>query len=190
MINFINLNKTKENRLVFSNPGHYVVFFRNLSGKFDFEIKNCDINLDIYGLFIGKNKASYQVETVQSHQYPDSKSNLLIKGVFSDRAAFDYQGLIRIDKIAKNSHAYQKNQNLVLSKDVFVETKPYLEILNNDVLCTHATSTGGLNEEEKYYLMSRGLTSQKAEKLLINGFVNEIFGKIKEKTQNLDVKHT
>lgn len=179
-MNFINLNKTKQSTLILNKPGDYLAFFHNLSGKFIFDIQNENINIDIYGLYTGQDKESYKVETIQNHRNPNSKSNLLIKGVFNGQAEFNYQGLIRIEKAAHNSYAYQKNQNLVLSKHVFIESKPYLEILNNDVFCTHGSTTSGLDEEEKYYLMSRGIKLREAEKLLVQGFINEILEKIKK----------
>lgn len=180
MVTFINLNKIKKNNLDIKNPGKYIVFFKNLSGKFIFELKAKRINLDIYGLFIGKNKEIFRVETVQRHLEPESTSNLLIKGVFYDESKFIYQGLIRLEKKAQKSHAYQKNQNIIMSDKCFVDSRPFLEILANDVFCTHGSTTGKLNENQIYYLKTRTLDKKNAEKLLIGGFINEIPDKIKQ----------
>src|SRR3990167_2007258 len=113
--NFINLNKTRLEKIIINKAGKYVVFFQNLSGKFVFELREKGINLDIYGLFVGKRKDRFQLETIQRHVAPESTSNLLIKGVFYDESKFIYQGLIRIEKEAQKSHAYQKNQNIIMS---------------------------------------------------------------------------
>lgn len=175
---FIKLNQIKEQPLAFNKPGNYLVYFENLSGKFEFIIKEKDVNLEIYGVYHGKNKDQFHVETIQHHLSPQSTSNLLIKGVFDNQCQFLYRGLIRIEKEAQKSHAYQKNQNLLLSPEVFVDSKPELEILANDVFCTHGSTTGYLNQEELYYLQTRGLTKKQAEKLIVNGFLSEIRSKI------------
>ncbi|MEK7177659.1 MAG: SufD family Fe-S cluster assembly protein, partial [Patescibacteria group bacterium] len=77
------------------------------------------------------------------------------------------------------SHAYQKNKNLILSSGVYVDSRPFLEILANDVFCTHGSTTGKINEESLFYLKSRGLNQKMAEELYISGFIQEIFDKIK-----------
>ncbi len=184
MKKIINLNKVKKKRLVFERPGFYLIFFKNLSGKFEFIIKEKNVNLEIYGVYQGNNKEKFQIETVQHHLAPQSTSNLLIKGVFDNRCQFFYRGLIRIEKKAQKSHAYQKNQNLLLSTDVFVDSKPELEILANDVFCTHGSTTGYINQEELYYLQTRGLTKKQAEKLIIDGFLSEIRSKIQSLSLN------
>ncbi len=175
---FFNLNQIKERRLIFNQSGDYLIFFKNLSGKFEFIIKEKDVNLEIYGVYQGKDQERFQIETIQHHLAPQSTSNLLIKGIFDDRCQFLYRGLIRIEKEAQKSHAYQKNQNLLLSPSVFVDSKPELEILANDVFCTHGSTTGYINQEELYYLQTRGLTKKQAEKLIIEGFLSEIRSKI------------
>lgn len=165
-------------RLSFTKPGAYQVFFKNLSGEFHFDIQSPGVNLEIYGLYIGKKSDQFHIKTFQNHKVGESTSNLGIKGVFFDQAKFFYQGLIRMEKDAQKSHAYQKNQNLILSDEAFVSSEPKLEILANDVFCTHGSTTGRLNEEQIYYLQTRGLSKKQAENLLIKGFIKEIEEKI------------
>lgn len=180
MTTFIDLNKRKTDKLVFDRPGKYVAYMYNLSGDFLFDIKSKNVDLDIYGLYVGKKSDDFRVNTVQLHDAPSSSSNLFIKGVFYDSSKFHYQGLIKIEKTGQKSKAYQKNQNLILSPDCFVESEPDLEILANDVFCTHGSTTGKLNQEEIYYLKSRGINQVAAEELLVEGFINEIKNKIKD----------
>lgn len=180
---FIDLNKTKQTKLTFNEPGNYTVFFQNLSGEFDFRIKASGVNLDILGLFVGKKSDNFELKTNQYHIYPNSTSNLLIKGVFDDQSKFIYQGLIKIEKSGQKSHAYQKNKNLILSSDVYVDSRPFLEILANDVFCTHGSTTGKINEESLFYLKSRGLNQELAEQLYISGFIQEIIDKIEPYSQ-------
>ncbi len=186
MVTFIDLNKQKKDRLIFNKPGDYVVFMHNVSGRFTFDIRTKEVQLDIYGLYIGKTKDDYSVHTIQNHSAPSSTSNLFIKGVFYDYSKFHYQGLIRIEKQAQKSHAYQKNQNIMMSPFAFIESKPYLEILANDVFCTHGSTTGRLNNEQLFYAETRGLDQEEAKQLLVDGFVNEIVFKIREKITDFD----
>jgi Fe-S cluster assembly protein SufD len=171
--------KSKEKKLVFDTPGNYLVYFENISGNLIFDIATSGVNLNIYGLYIGKKSDEFKIYTVQHHQAPSSTSNLLIKGVFHDSAKFFYRGLIRIEKAGQKSHAYQKNQNLLLSKDCFVDSRPNLEILANDVFCTHGSTTGRPDKEVMYYMTTRGLNKKQAEKLLVKGFINEVKEMIK-----------
>jgi len=187
MKNFINLNKTKQTKLIFNKSGNYTVFFYNLSGEFDFQIKASGVNLDILGLFVGKKSDQFELKTNQYHIAPNSISNLLIKGVFDDQSKFVYQGLIKIEKSGQKSHAYQKNKNLILSEKVYVDSRPFLEILANDVFCTHGSTTGKINEESLFYLKSRGLDQKTAEKLYVSGFIQEIIDKIKVIKPNFNI---
>lgn len=184
MAEFINLNTNPKEKLVFNKPGEYVVFMHNLSGSVTVELAAPKVEVDIFGLFTGKNTDQFVIQTTQHHTAPGSMSNLLIKGVFDDESKFNYQGLIRIEKSAQQSHAYQKNQNIILSSKTYVESKPFLEILANDVFCTHGSTTGKLSEEELFYINSRGLDTSEAKALLIEGFIDELYEKIKQKVPN------
>lgn len=179
---FINLNKNPQEHLTFDKKGEkYVVFFHNISGKLTFEIQDSDIEVYIYGLFTGKKADQFQIETIQHHTAPGSLSDLFIKGVFEDNSKFIYQGLIRLEKAAQQSHAYQKNQNLILSKNVFVDSRPFLEILANDVFCTHGSTTGKLNKEEILYARTRGISEKGVKNMLVQGFIDEVYNKVREK---------
>jgi Fe-S cluster assembly protein SufD len=182
----IDLRKTERRHLSFAKKGQYLVFFHNLSGKLVFELNTSGIELYIYGLYTGSDKERYNIETIQHHTSPGSTSDLLIKGVFDGSSKFIYQGLIRLDKGAQQSHAYQKNQNLIISPDVFVDSRPFLEILANDVFCTHGSTTGRINQEQILYLQSRGLTKKDAQNAIISGFTNEVVLKVKEKVSDFE----
>lgn len=187
MATFINLNEKPDHDLVFDKAGSYVVFFHNISGKFTFNLAKSGVELDIFGLFTGKNSDQFTIETIQKHTAPSAVSNLFIKGVFDDKSRLNYQGLIRLEKDAQQSHAYQKNQNLILSPGTFVESKPYLEILANDVFCTHGSTTGKINQEQMFYLKSRGISTAEARKAIVAGFVYEIIEKVQVKVPDVDV---
>lgn len=178
---FIDVNKLNKKRYNIKKPGDYIAFMYNFSGDIIFDIQSERVNLQVYGLYVGINKDTFSLNTTQRHVSPNSQSNLLVKGVFSDESKFRYCGLIRIEKTAHQTQAYQKNQNLKLSPFTFVESDPFLEILNKNVKCGHGSSTGKLNEDELFYLYSRGVKSADARSLLIQGFLNEVLNKVREK---------
>jgi Fe-S cluster assembly protein SufD len=183
---FIHVTETPDKAFTFNKKGRYVVFFHNVSGKYNFELEASGVELYILGLFTGKDKHEYKIETIQHHKAPGAYSDLFIKGVFDDASKFFYEGLIRIEKEGQQSHAYQKNQNLILSKDVFVQSNPFLEILANDVFCTHGSTTGKLNKDELFYVESRGLNEINSKKLLVEGFAMEVIDKLHEKIPTFD----
>ena len=184
---FINLNKHKQEHMTFDKKDEtYVVFFHNISGKLMFDITAPTIELYIYGLFTGKNSDEFHIETIQKHTAPGSLSDLFIKGVFQDQSTLMYQGLIRLEKDAQQSHAYQKNQNLILSPGVFVDSRPYLEILANDVFCTHGSTTGKLSEDQLLYAQTRGLSKQVATDMLVVGFIDEVYDRVRSKVPEFE----
>lgn len=175
----INLTKKNSGKHIIGKKGKHLFFLFNQSCTLEIEIVAEDAEVYIFGLFIGKNNDDFKLRTIQHHSEGQNSSNLLIKGVFFDESRFIYEGLIRIDKDAQKSHAYQKNQNLILGQNCFVDSRPFLEILANDVFCTHGSTTGQLNKEQLYYLTSRGLTIQQSKHILISGFIQDLFDKIK-----------
>jgi Fe-S cluster assembly protein SufD len=180
MVTFIDINKTKKNRIVFKKPGSFVAFMHNYEGEITFDIQSPKVDLKVYGIYIGRASDAFTLSSTQRHVAPGSSSELFIKGVFYDESKFIYKGLIRIEKTAHGTKAHQRNQNLKLSPNTFVESDPFLEILNNDVSCGHGSTTGALNKEELYYLNSRGIQKKNAEKLLVAGFLNEIVKNVAE----------
>jgi Fe-S cluster assembly protein SufD len=142
--------------------------------------KNITVNLNgedaearILGAIIGEVDKT-NINTFQHHRAPNTKSDLLIKGVFLNQSSYKYEGLIKIDPKAQKSNAYQKNNNLLLNEKAHVDTSPKLEILADDVRCTHGATVGRIDEEELFYLMSRGISKKEAEKLVISGFLKSI----------------
>jgi len=133
-------------------------------------LTGCGATANVIGLVAGRGDNEITIHTEQIHEAPETTSNLLIKAVFFDKAEFAYDGIIRIEKNAQKSDAYQKNENLLLSGDAHVRSDPALEILANDVRCTHGSTTGKPSEDQMWYLLSRGLSKKLAVKLLVDGF--------------------
>ncbi len=170
----------KDGVINLENKGEYVVFVANYSGKVAINIKSKGVKVKILGLYYGRNEDEFKLETIQNHEQGESWSDLLVKGVFDERSKFVYKGLIKIHKGAQQTHAYQKNQNLVLSDRVKVESDPFLEIEANDVFCTHGSTTSTLPEDQLYYLQTRGLEVDRAKELIVSGFLNEVIERLKE----------
>jgi Fe-S cluster assembly protein SufD len=143
-------------------------------------ITNCSINLevvmagqnataDVRIIGIGQNGDVLSIKTRQIHQSPLTTSNLEYRSVLSDQSASEFDGLIEITANGQQSVAYQKNSNLLLSPGAKAASKPFLQILTNDVKCTHGATTGPLNQDQINYLLCRGLTLDQARRELILG---------------------
>ena len=125
--------------------------------------------------YFGDGDQTLDYRTFQDHAAPDTTSNLLFKGTVSDRSRSVYTGLIRVAKDARGTNAFQTNRNIKLSEEAWAESVPNLQIENNDVHCSHASAVGPIDEEQRFYLESRGIPTQVAERLIVSGFFAEVF---------------
>src|SRR5450756_1162935 len=116
--------------------------------------------------------------TLQDHQGPNGSSDLLYKVALTDHARSEFSGLIRVHKNAFKADAYQANRNLALSSHARADSMPKLEIENNDVRCTHGATVGPIDEEQLFYLTSRGLQRSAAERMIVEGFFEQVMEKI------------
>jgi Fe-S cluster assembly protein SufD len=137
----------------------------------------------LYGLAIGGGKQHYDHHTVHDHQAPNTFSDLHFKVALKERAESVYTGLIRIDQHAPNCEAYQENRNLLLSPGARAESIPELEILNKEVRCTHGATVGQIEQEEVFYLESRGIEREEAVRLIVGGFVAPIIDRVPDVSQ-------
>ncbi len=133
---------------------------------------------DLLGIFFGANNQHYDVHTLQDHQAPQTASDLLYKSALADKAESVYTGLIRIAKHAQKCDAFQANRNLLLSQGAKADAIPMLEIETDDVRCTHGVAVGPVDEEQAFYLMSRGIPAREAELLIVEGFFEQILKRI------------
>jgi len=117
-------------------------------------------------------------DTQQNHKAPHTTSDLLFKGALLDRSRSVWQGMIYVAPGAQKTDGYQANRNLILSRRARADSIPGLEILADDVRCTHGATVGQLEEEPLYYLMSRGIPRRDAERLVVNGFFAEVMTRI------------
>jgi Fe-S cluster assembly protein SufD len=129
-------------------------------------------------LYFADGTQMHDFRTKQDHAAPKTNSDLLFKGAVQDHARSVYTGLIHIRKNAKGSVAFQTNRNLTLSEGAWAESVPNLEIETNDVKCSHASTVGPIDDEQRFYLESRGIEPDVAERLVVLGFFDEVLGQL------------
>jgi len=129
---------------------------------------------DMLGLVFGQGHQHFDHHTIQDHRAVRTTSDLLFKVALDDEAHSTYSGLIRIAKQAQQSNAYQSNRNMLLSKTAHADSIPNLEIEANDVRCTHGAAVAPVDEEQLFYLMSRGLPLAEARQLIVEGFFEPV----------------
>ncbi|MFP5321216.1 MAG: SufB/SufD family protein [Acidimicrobiia bacterium] len=129
---------------------------------------------EITAAYFGDASQLLDFRTFQDHVAPDTTSNLLFKGALGEKGASVYTGLIKIRPEARGTQAFQTNRNLKLSDDAWAESVPNLEIENNEVQCSHASTVGPVDPEQRFYLESRGVPSGRAERLIVRGFFDEV----------------
>jgi len=117
-------------------------------------------------------------DTFQEHIAPNTTSDFAFKGALRDRATAVWRGMIRVERDAQKTNAYQENRNLMLSPTTHAVPIPGLEILANDVRCTHGATVSRVNREELFYAMARGLSRGEAERLIVRGFFQDILDRI------------
>lgn len=177
---FTDITKNPKEVYKITQPGEHVFFMYNVSANISFEISVSGASVIILGVNLGRENDVYTLNTTQKHLAEGSQSNVFVKGVFNGASRFVYHGLIDIAKEAQQTDAMQTNRNLILSKEAMVTSEPYLEIQADDVKCKHASATGKISPEDLYYTMTRGISQKEATRLLVTGFVDEVFEKAAE----------
>ena len=155
---------------------------------------SCDVKIDVsllgegaeanlYGAYIcgGDEKVSFAVD--MRHNVPHCNSRQLFKGIAGGSSRVDFYGKIIVAQDAQKTEAYQENHNILLSDDAKVDTKPQLEIYADDVKCSHGATIGRLNEEEQFYMRSRGISLEDAKVLQMISFIAPVLENIPEEPQ-------
>ena len=162
---------------------HLEYFIYSKGSKFAKHDINCSLNNDygsvaLNGIIDLDNKKHHEIKTVINHNEENCKSYQLIKSVLNGNSKGVYQGKIYVNSKAQKTDGYQLSRALLLNDDVEFNAKPELEIYADDVKCSHGSTSGNLDENSIFYLMSRGLSYAQSKKLLTNGFLNEAVEKI------------
>ena len=168
---------------------HLEYFILSKGSKFAKHDINCSLNDEygsvvINGIIDLNDKKHHEIKTIINHNEENCKSYQLIKSVLNDGSKGVYQGKIYVNSKAQKTDGYQLSRALLLSNEVEFNAKPELEIYADDVKCSHGSTSGNIDENSIFYLMSRGLSYAQSKKLLTNGFLNEVI----EKITNEDVK--
>jgi len=133
---------------------------------------------DQLAVYFGDGEQMLDFRTLQDHDAPSTRSDLLFKGAVEDTARSVYSGLVHLRPSAKKANASQTNRNLVLTEGASAESIPNLEIEANDVRCSHASTVGPIDDEQRYYLESRGIPPEEAERLIVLGFFDDVFERL------------
>ncbi|MEA3497343.1 MAG: Fe-S cluster assembly protein SufD [Bacteroidota bacterium] len=133
---------------------------------------------NIYGAYFIDKAQHIDNYTKIEHKVPECNSNELFKGILDEKAEGVFRGMIKVNKNAQKTNSFQKNNNLLLTSDAQINTMPQLEIYADDVKCNHGATIGYLDDEEMFYLLSRGINKKEARLLLMNAFASEIIEKI------------
>lgn len=151
-------------------------------------IKNeihCDLLESFSSCFVNaliflSNQQHHELKTNINHKHEHCKSSQLVKSVLLDKSNGTYQGKIYVEKNAQKTNGYQLSKALVLSENSAFNSKPELEIYADDVKCSHGSTTGNIDQNSIFYLMTRGLSKEQANKMLVEGFLNEAIETITE----------
>ena len=155
---------------------------------------SCDIRLDvhltgegaeanIYGAYVCGRSENVNIAVDMHHDVPYCNSRQLFKGLAGGSSRVDFYGKIIVAKDAQRTEAYQENHNILLSDEAKVDTKPQLEIYADDVKCSHGATIGRLNEEEQFYMRSRGISLEDAKVLQMISFIAPVLENIQDEAQ-------
>jgi len=133
---------------------------------------------DLLAVAVAHQKQEFDARTLQDHVSPHTASDLLYKNALTDRARTTFGGLIRVEPHAHFTDAYQKVRNLLLSDDAEANSMPGLEILADNVRCTHGATSGQIDEDELFYLRTRGIPVKTAQRLIVTGFLSEVIERL------------
>jgi len=133
---------------------------------------------DLLAVSIADEDQEFDARTLQDHISPHSTSDLLYKNALDGRARSIFGGLIRVEPHAHFTDAYQKVRNLLLSDDAEADSMPGLEILADNVRCTHGATSGQIDNDELFYLRARGISIPVAQRLIVSGFLNEVIRRL------------
>ena len=147
---------------------------------FNVELNQSGANCNLFGLYFVDKENHIDHHTTIEHKEANCNSNEHYKGILSGKSTGVFNGRIHVHPDAQKTDAIQKNQNLLLSDDAIIHTKPELEIYADDVKCTHGATVGQLDEKGLFYLRSRGLNRNEAQQMLIRAYVNEIIENVSD----------
>lgn len=171
---------------IYVNQGKYSTYeagYFQLNGKNDtielYLDKNGEqANTDLYGVFFPNQNEKYTISTYVKHKMPYCETTELFRGIADNEGTGTFSGVIYVARNAQKTNAKQQNRNILLSKTAHIHSEPQLEIYADDVVCNHGSSTGQIDSEALWYMQARGINKEKATKLLVSSFANDVLEKI------------
>ncbi len=160
--------------------------FQNFNGsklsksRTEVDLAEEDITADLYGTVYAENTEHFDIRTIQNHQSKNGKSTALLKSVVTEKGRTIFQGLIDVGRQGVLTDAYLTNNNIILNDGARADSIPSLKIGNNDVKCSHGSTTGKIDPHKVFYLASRGLRQEEAKGLILEGFLNQVYNKLPE----------
>ena len=142
--------------------------------RMDIDLVGNGSRFNIDGVYFGEENQVHDNRVFVNHLGKNTSSNMITKGVLGDESSSIFTGTIHIGEGAEKTDSHQQNRNILLSEKATAQSVPNLEILCDDVICSHGSSVGPIDEKLYHYVMSRGIEKEAAEKLLIKGFFNEV----------------
>ncbi len=131
----------------------------------------------VTGAYATRGRQHLDFDTLQEHAAPDTTSDLAFRGILDGRSSTVWRGMIQVDEGAQRTDAFQESRNLLLTKKAHADSIPGLEILANDVRCTHAAAISQIDKDQLFYLRSHGLPEAAAHRLVVEGFLEAIVGR-------------
>lgn len=151
------------------------------------ELQGEGAQANIYGSYVCGADERVKIAVDMHHKVPHCSSRQLFKGIAGGKSRVDFYGKIIVAQDAQRTEAYQENHNILLSDDARVDTKPQLEIYADDVKCSHGATIGRLNEEEQFYMRSRGITLEDARVLQMISFLAPVLEAIQDEAQREEI---
>ncbi len=166
-----------------ARASHYRSFALSIGGKLSrhnlhARLAGEQVETLMYGLYLTQHEQLADTHSAIFHDEPNCNSWEVYKGVLADKSRAVFNGKVFVEPIAQKTDAKQTNRNLLLSDEAKVDTKPQLEIFADDVKCTHGATVGRLNEQQRYYLQTRGIGGRTAQELLIWAFAAEVLTEV------------
>ena len=153
------------------------------------ELQGEGAQANIYGAYVCGADERVKIAVDMHHKVPHCNSRQLFKGIAGGKSRVDFYGKIIVAQDAQRTEAYQENHNILLSDDARVDTKPQLEIYADDVKCSHGATIGRLNEEEQFYMRSRGITLEDARVLQMISFLAPVLEAIPDEAKREEIAH-
>ena len=164
------------------------VFGKSITNNFEVVLAGEHSECNLSGLYLIDGNQFVENNIILNHDAAKCNSNQLFKGIVDQNGISKFYGLIKVAPDSQKTEAYQANHNLLMSDDAKAFTKPQLEIYADDVKCSHGATIGKLDEEEAFYLRSRGITEGESATLLQIAFISEVIEKIPDKSLQEEIR--